>query len=171
MRFRPSGLLQSLALAAVSAGCRSVPADPPVAPPMVTDSAQYAVDSTHNLYRVTVPFRVVNTTRGMLSREHCNAPPQPKLEKKVRDSWVTAYVPIRLTCLSLPHFQIPSGAVFRGSLVVAAGKPGSRFFPKFEVESIPGVYRLRWYLHVGPVPSPQSTTIELFSNEFRLILR
>lgn len=143
----------------------------PEQPVLVTDASQYVVRTEGDLYRATISYEFKNSTGQMLSRTHCNVPPSPILEKYVEGKWVLAYALVELMCLTIPHFQLAPDSVFRGRLPMVAGKPGSQFGPQFAVESIPGVYRLRWSLRVGPDPeSPGAATIQPLSNEFRLVL-
>jgi hypothetical protein len=142
----------------------------PARPPLVTDSSQYVVSTEGDLYRATIGYEFKNSTGLTLTRTHCNVPPSPILEKNVGGQWILAYAPVELMCLTTPHFQLAPDSLFRGRLAIVAGKPGSQFGPQFGVESIPGIYRLRWSLRVGPDPeSPGAQTIQPISNEFRLV--
>ena len=103
----------------------------------------------------------------------------PELEKLVNDNWVVAYRPVYLACLSLPDFSLASGATYRNEVSFMAAPKGTNTFPQLEVDSINGVYRLRWVLREGPgIRSAADLTnrhdarlVEAISNQFRMTLR
>ena len=139
---------------------------------LTTDSTQYTVRFDGRMYRARIGYTYVNRSGNAVSTNHCHTPPPPALEKRVGDQWVRAYDPVLLACLTLPPFQIPAGTTYRGVLDFAAAPPGRTMAPTLEVESVPGVYRLRWILRSGGNPdAPASTPVEAISNEFRFVER
>jgi hypothetical protein len=139
---------------------------------LTTDSAQYTIRFVDGLYRATIGYVYTNRSGNAVSATHCHSAPPPLLEKKVGEGWVRAYNPVMLMCLTIPHFRIAAGATYRGALHVAAAPRGRNMAPALEVESIPGIYRLRWALRAGDDPEARDApVVETISNEFRLIER
>jgi hypothetical protein len=163
------------AAAILTAASRCRPATPPESQARVTlatDSSQYTVRLVDGMYRAAIGYVYNNRSGDAVSATHCRTPPPPVLEKKVGEQWVRAYSPIMLMCLSIPHFRIARGATYRGTLDFAAAPRGRNMAPTLEVESIPGIYRLRWALRAGEDPEARDApVVEAISNEFRLIER
>jgi hypothetical protein len=149
-------LLTVLAMTSI-AGCRTGAArgrQPTVT--LVTDSTRYTIRQANGFYVATIGF--------------VQTPGPPLLEKNVDGRWVRAYDPVVLACLTIPPFRIPAGASYRGTLHFDVAQRGRNAFPTLEVDSIPGIYRLRWALHEGPDPDADNTTLaEAISNEFRFV--
>lgn len=143
-----------------------------------TDSTEIGVHLGPN-YIANIGFVFVNTTAGPVSLSGCGGPPMPELEKLVNGNWMAAYHPVVLACLSIPDFYLPSGATYRNEVRFMAAARGTNTFPQLEVDSINGVYRLRWVLKEGMgIRSPadinnraDSRLVEAISNQFRMILR
>jgi hypothetical protein len=94
------------------------------------------------------------------------------LEKNVGGRWVTAYSPVYLACLSKPDFMIPSGEKFHGVLQFTAYEPGHNTAPELNVDSIDGIYRLRWDFREGTDATvPGTRNVESVSNEFQMVLK
>ena len=139
---------------------------------LTTDSLEYGVSQAGGLYQAAIGFTYTNRTDTVLSVNYCRVPGPPTLEKRVDGQWVRAYDAVRLLCLAIPPFRLPAGESYHADLRLAVGVPGANVFPQLDVDSIPGVYRLRWALHVGPNPDATDTTmVQAISNEFRLVLR
>ena len=137
------------------------------------DSAQYSVRVDGPLYKATIGFAFANTTGRPLSANQCHSPSPPRLEKQRPDStWVHAYSAVELMCLTLPPFRVPAGGTYRGTLNLAAGRPGTNVFPTFGPDSVTGIYRLRWELKAGVNPDDRGApVIAITSLPFKLILR
>jgi hypothetical protein len=101
----------------------------------------------------------------------------PQVEKLVNGNWVAAYYPIYPACRSFPDFSLASGATFRNQVYFMASPRGGKTMPDLRVDSINGVYRLRWTWREGTGPespvarAPASRPVEAVSNQFRMILR
>ena len=163
-----------IALLLLAAGChrgRHSVTGPGDSVTLRVDSTQFTVRSNGPLYEATIGFHFANHSGRTLSMNYCGSPPPPALEKqRVDGTWVHAYSGVILTCLILPPFRIPDGGSYDGVLKLAAGRPGTKFFPTFGPDSVPGIYRLRWELRAGPDPDNQSApTISTVSWPFRLI--
>jgi hypothetical protein len=161
-------LLAGIALGSMHAVVRSAHAQDAS---LRVDSAQYTVRLVGPMYSATIGFVYVNHTGGTVSENYCRAPTPPVLEKRLEDGrWVLAYSQILLTCKTLPPLRVAPGESYRGTLEMAAAKPGANIYPRFEADSVPGVYRLRWVLRSGPDPdNPSASTVEAVSPPFRLV--
>lgn len=159
-------------LLALVAGC-SPPSEPewPATPFLVTDAALYMLRAEGPSYRTTIEFEMENTTGVVLSSARCTTVPPPVLEKKVDGRWVLAYAPVVPACRHVINFQVAPDEVFRHAFDIQSGRPGTTLMPQFEVEPIPGTYRLRWGLRLGPDPeAPGAALVHLVSNEFVLVI-
>jgi len=134
------------------------------------DSTRFTLQTDGPLYVASIGFHAANHSGRALSMNYCNVPTPPLLEKQRADgSWMLAYDRVLLLCLTLPPFRIPDGGTYEGTLKFAAGRPGTTVFPKFEPDSIPGVYRLRWVLRAGVDPDNKAAPIvTIVSPSFRL---
>jgi hypothetical protein len=84
----------------------------------------------------------------------------------------TRLQPVVLLCETIPPFQILSGASYRRILHFAAAPRASRMGPVLYVDSLPGVYRLRWALRAGADPKLEGAAlVEAISNDFSLVER
>ena len=159
----------------VIGACVALPAPSAQQPPaatLVTDSTEYSVRFEGGFYRATIGYRYTNRSGHAVSANYCRTPPPPVLEKKVGAAWVRAYSPIMLMCLSHPPFRIAVGETYRGVLALDAAPRGRNAAPTFDVESVPGTYRLRWRLVAGSDPDAKDApAVEAVSNEFRLVER
>jgi hypothetical protein len=163
----------AFAFLACLGACQSLrPAKQPLVAFLRTDSAEIGVRHTGIAYGADIGFVYTNATSGPVSRVGCGGPTFPALEKKVNDKWVYAYYPIYLMCLTKPDFKLESGQSFRGVLQFGAFEPGHNTGPELRVDSIDGVYRLRWDFVEGIDASVKDARrVESTSNEFRMILR
>jgi hypothetical protein len=164
-----------IALGFVIGGCRRVPSveGQPRVGALRADSARFTVLLNGPVYEGEIGFRFTNSSGASLSMNYCKVPPPPTLEKQRADgSWVHAYSPIVLLCLTLPPFRIPNGGTYHGSLLIAAGRPGTNVFPVLEPDSIPGTYRLRWALRAGDDPNNRAAPlVDAVSPPFQLAVR
>jgi hypothetical protein len=154
-------------------GCHPTPANvPEVAVTLVTDSTEYHATFVGGLYRAAIGYVYTNHTSASVSASYCHTPTPPALEKSVGGQWVLAYSPVVLLCETIPPFQILGGASYRGTLHFAAAPPGRRMGPVLYVDSLPGVYRLRWALRAGADPKLEgAAVVEAISNQFSLAER
>ena len=137
-----------------------------------TDSAEVGVRFTGIAYAAKIGFLYVNTTDGAVSMAGCGGPPSPEVEKKVSGRWVVAYYPFYAMCRTIPDFSFDSGAKFHGEVDFFAFEPGHNTLPILKVDSIDGVYRLRWTFAKGRVADAKDARrVEAISNEFRMVLR
>jgi hypothetical protein len=123
-------------------------------------------------YFAKIGFVYVNDTGKPVSRAGCGGPGWPDLEKNVAGRWVQAYWPVYLACRIIPDFVLASGATYHGVLEFLAFEPGHNIMPLLLVDSIDGVYRLRWDFSEGEVAGAKGVRrVEAISNEFRMVLR
>lgn len=177
---RRSPVILVLIVAGSLATCRTLQrSQSPLHAELRTDSTQIGVHFGGELYIAKIGFVFVNTTDGPISLGGCGGPPMPQVEKLVNGSWVAAYHPAYLMCRTIPDFSLPKGATFRSQLEFMAAPRGAKMFPQLEVDSIDGVYRLRWTWNEGAgiqssreVVNPHDTRlVEAISNEFRMTRR
>jgi hypothetical protein len=147
-----------------------------------TDSAEIEVRHSGFAYIADIGFVYTNTTAQPVSKAGCGGPPFPDLEKKVDDHWVRAYSPIYAACLTKPDFMLRSGESYHGVLKFMAFEPGHNTMPTLDVDTIDGIYRLRWDFAKGTGMSVRDVVertdaytkdariVEGISNEFRMIL-
>lgn len=164
------GLIGALALAA-SAACgvhRSARTRAP-GTELRADSAGYAVRFDRNLFRTDIGYSFTNYTGGTVSLNHCNAPSPPLLEKEVSPGhWVQAYSAVELMCQTLPPFRLASGETYHGALHAYGAPRAGSSFVGWQVDTIPGTYRLQWSLHASANPDDRAGTITVVSPSFQL---
>lgn len=148
------------------------PSELPLTASLQTDSAEIGVHHSGFAYGAEIGFVYTNTTSGPVSKGGCGGPPFPDLQKKVNGTWVYAYNPIYLLCLTKPDFKLESGQSFRGVLRFGAFDPGHNTEPVLKVDSIDGIYRLQWTFAEGTdAAAKDARRVESTSNEFRMILK
>jgi hypothetical protein len=76
-----------------------------------------------------------------------------------------------LACLTKPDFMVPSGATIHNTFQFLAAEPGHNTEPTLLVDSIDGIYRLRWSMAEG-IDSERkgARTLTSTSNEFSMVL-
>jgi hypothetical protein len=165
-----SAKLRSTCLLAIGSlvclgACRTLsPSRPPLTALLRTDSAQIGVRHGGSEYRADIGLVFTNTTAGPVSTS-VSCPPFQRLEKKVQDHWVVAYYPNCLLSQTTPILTIESGQSYRDVLQFWA------FDRDLRVDSIEGVYRLRWdFVEGRHAPAQNARTVESRSNEFRMVL-
>lgn len=138
---------------------------------LLADSTRYTVRLVGEMYSVRIGFRFTNRTGGTVSANYCGVPTPPRLEKQMSDgTWRVAYSPIVLLCETMPPFRIPQLGVYQSVLDVRAGRREAKVAPTFDVDSVPGTYRLRWRLAAGPDPNESGVgVVEAISPPFRLV--
>ncbi|MDP9201887.1 MAG: hypothetical protein M3P26_08140 [Gemmatimonadota bacterium] len=129
-----------------------------------------------------IGFVYTNTTAQPVSKGGCGFPRFPDLEKKVNDHWVLAYSPFYAMCLTKPDFMLRSGETYHGVLKFMAFEPGHNTGPTLDVDTIDGIYRLRWdfvegtgwgirdFVERTDAFTKGARAVESISNEFRMIL-
>jgi L,D-peptidoglycan transpeptidase YkuD (ErfK/YbiS/YcfS/YnhG family) len=121
-------------------------------------------------YWATIPFVYVNTTAAPVSKVSCGIP-SPFVEKKVNGRWVHADDEGLIQCRSSPDFSIGSGRNYSSVVRWIAHERGHNTGPELRVDSIGGIYRLRWDFVEGTVAdAPGARKVETVSNEFRMTL-
>jgi hypothetical protein len=158
-------------LGALASGCRGS-RDVDAGRPKVVlsaDSAEYTIGLRGPLHTAYIDFQFTNRTGSTVSANSCGAPIPPEVQKRRADgSWVFAYNPLVLTCRTQPAFSVPDGGSYHGTLTVVAGRD-SNISPTLLDDSVPGSYRLKWRLRVGPNPDDETAPIfEPVSSPFRL---
>ena len=149
-----------------------IPSDRPLSALLRTDSSEIGVRFNGNAYHAKIGFVYVNNTTSPVSKAGCGGPGWPDLQKKVDGRWVPAYAQFELSCLTKPDFALASGATYHSFLNFLAFEPGHHEEPVLLVNSIDGVYRLRWNFRKGRDATAKSARrVETTSNEFRMVLR
>ena len=153
-------------------GCETLaPSTRPLTASLRTDSTEIGAHRSGFYYLANIGFVYTNTTAKPVSIAGCGVR-FPELEKHVGGKWVAAYYPVYLLCLTKPDFMIESGATFRGVLQFMASEPGHNTMPELNVDSIDGIYRLRWDFREGTdATAPGSRSVESVSNEFQMVLK
>ena len=116
---------------------------------------------------MTIPMTFRNITEETVYFVGCLRPPMPILQKRVGDTWITAWGGVELLCLS-PPWPIAPGDTFQDTLRLSGYWPGQQASPEFETD-VPGRYRLVRAVHQAP--DPQASLIPeaaRLSNEFEL---
>ena len=173
MRVSPalSSLIPGLALCA----CSLVTSEPtpPVADVLVTDSTEFGARLVGNAYAANIRYTFTNPARVTVSRNYCQAPPPPDLQKNINGSWVSVFPLVSPLCLSIPPFRIEPGASYRGFRPLRLdGVANVGMDPRIGIDSVNGTYRLRWSWVIGPDPdAPGAARLEALSNEFRIVVR
>lgn len=145
--------------------------DQPPSALLRADSAEVGVQYSGFAYSAKIGYTYTNTTSRPVSRAGCGGPPPPDLEKNVAGHWVRAYSPVSLLCLTKPDFMVPSGVTIHDTLQFWAAEPGRNTEPSLLVDSIDGVYRLRWDMVEGTDATRQGARIVTStSNEFFRVL-
>lgn len=135
-----NGLLA--AMAAGLAGCASaLAADGSPVAVLRTHQAEYVVTRTSDAYSAEIGFTYVNRGDRPLYIPKCRVPRKPILEKLEGDRWIYAVGYFMQDCLG-PSFRIDPRETWTDTLRIYAGTPDSRVIPKFNVEEVPGTYRL-----------------------------
>lgn len=170
-RFGSATLLAIGSLACFGA-CQTLrPSKPPLTASLRTDSAQIGVRHGGFQYHANIGFVYTNTTAKPVSTViYC--PPFQTLEKKVHDHWVAAMgYKNCLVSLTMPSLTLESGQSYRDVLQFWASDRGHGGWPELRVDSIEGIYRLRWdFLEGTDASAKDARKVESTSNEFRMVL-
>lgn len=154
------------------AACQTLrPSKPPLTASLRTDSAQIGVRHGGYTYRADIGLVFTNTTPNPVSTSNW-CPPFQTLEKKVDDHWVRA-TGYKNCLVSLPTYglTIESGQSYRDVLQFWASDRGHSGWPELRVDSIEGIYRLRWdFVEGTDAYAKDARKVESTSNEFRMVL-
>src|ERR1700737_3637912 len=125
----------------------------PLTAPIRTDSVQIGVRHGGYTYKAEIGLVFTNTTPNPVSTAVW-CPPFQRLEKKVQDHWVraTAYNNCLLSA-GMPGLTIESGQSYRDVFQLLASDHGHAGWPELRVDSIDGIFRLRWDFVEGTNPS------------------
>src|ERR1700682_1463238 len=120
------------------------PSRRPLIASLRTDSAQIGVRHGGFTYKAEIGLVFTNTTANLVSTAIW-CPPFQTLEKKVHDHWVraTGYNNCLLS-QPMPRLTIESGQSYRDVFQLLASDRGHAGWPELQVDSIQGIYRLRW---------------------------
>ena len=124
-------------------------------PSIATDAERYTLERTSTGWSGRIGYRFTNSTDRTVSLLNCRGGYALELQKRQGDTWVTAWSPVLLQCLS-PPLRIQPGGSLPGILEIQAGRTGSNYYPQFSSDDIDGIYRLvivsaYWnYDHNGP---------------------
>ena len=144
---------------------------PPLTASLRTDSGQIGVRHGGFTYRADIGLVFTNTTANPVSTAIW-CPPFQTLEKKVHDRWVaaTGYKNCLLSS-TMPGLTLESSQSYRDVLQFWASDRGHSGWPELQVDSIEGIYRLRWDFVEGTDASAKDARkVESTSNEFRVVL-
>lgn len=137
---------------------RRVPAEQPKAdaPPLQTERSVYSAGVGTRSAGVTIRFRFTNRTGQTVYAAGCRGVDPPVLEKQLDGRWVSVHAPFVDLCEPTVR-PIRPDEVYRSSLRVRPGQPGSRVAPTVPPLGIPGTYRLVWNVYgrwrAGHAPS------------------
>jgi hypothetical protein len=139
-----------------------------------TERTEYAVSRSGASLVTTIGLTLTNGTEGPAYLATCHGVHPPVLQKRVGDRWVTAYAAVVPLCLGPPEVVEP-GETFPYTFRVSGAPRGSNSYPQFEVDEVPGTYRLAWAVYRTWEPDggrpglgelfPRESTV---SNEFTL---
>lgn len=179
-RFSKLPLLFVFLLSACSYGVIDPPAgDTPLnrdsAAAFQTESLSYTLVPTAQGLEGEIAFIFTNPTAEPVYIVNCRGMTALRLEKQSGDTWITAWSPVILQCLS-PPIVVQPGQQYSGVVHVSSGYPSTNLHPQFSVDPIPGVYRIVWddvlrtyddgtYPFGEPIPHEQRV-----SNRFRLLV-
>jgi len=171
-RFRRSLTLATFALGA--AGCSHPAVGPTGGDALRTDRTEYVADRSGGGVALEIALTFTNPTGGPVNIPSCHEPYAPLLEKLVGDAWVTAYAPPQLLCLGVP-VVVPAGGTLPYRFRIEGFPRGSNSFPQFEVQDVPGTYRLVWHIFEGDGsgyatggPAAELPLEQRVSNTFRI---
>jgi hypothetical protein len=108
-----------------------------------TDALEYTLLRNDAGYHMQIGVEYTNTTGATSYFVNCNGATALVLEKWVADEWVAVWWPILPECLS-PPIEVRPGGRWPTVVHVFAGFPGTDYYPQFDTQDLPGVYRLRW---------------------------
>jgi len=132
-------------LLSVSCASSTAPQFPvgPENPPIVTDRSAYMLTPENNGLSVTIPYVFTNQTSGPVYVVNCRGGFAKALQRWNGVAWADAWTPGLLDCLSDP-IVINVGESYTTELHVWGARPGSDWFPQFDVADPSGWYRLVW---------------------------
>ncbi len=168
-----SGSVTLLAIGSLAylGACQTLrPSRPPLTASLRTDSSQIGVRHGGFTYRADIGLVFTNTTPNPVSTSNW-CPPFQTLEKKVHDHWVAATTYKNcLTSQAMPTLTIESGRSYRDVLQFWASDRGHSGWPELMVDSMEGIFRVRWDFVEGTDASAKDARkVESTSNEFRMV--
>jgi hypothetical protein len=139
-----------------------------------TDATSYTVTAEPTMHTATIGVTYTNPLPRAVAVPACHRHYMPVLQKLVAGEWVTAFQWVELMCIT-PPLVIARGETYAFAFPIQAYPRGSNSHPQFQVESIPGTYRLIWFVAVHDPradaglgePLPFELTV---SNTFELTL-
>ena len=139
------------ALLTLAVDCKSGDLVSPTDGMLRTDRSEYILTRESNTIRVDIGVTFDNRTGKAVYIPACHGAHPPILEKFEGGRWIVAYAPAVLLCLG-PPVVVPAGETYEYEYRVVAGAPGTNIEPKFDVDAIPGTYRLVWGLFEEKLP-------------------
>lgn len=161
-------LILVVAAAAIAVGCSDPVAAPSggTAPLFQTDSSSYLLRATTGGWQTQIGVTFTNRSGDAALISNCQGSTPIELDKLIGSEWVEVWSPAILACSS-PPITIAPNASYRTTVFVFGGYPGTNFSPKFSIDDLDGVYRLKWDAIVsGPNSLPEEWRV---SNQFRLV--
>ncbi len=170
----------ALAVAGAPAACaraaaRELPASAlPTARPIETDRREYEPRLTESFVEFDIALRYTNRTGTPVYIPTCHGTVPPAMERLGDGGWARFYAPIWPACRGIP-VVVAAGSTYTYVYRVRAGRPGTRFYPAFDLTQLPGTFRLAWRLYEARTTAgPRVERGELLpleervSNEFRI---
>src|SRR5687768_8734002 len=153
-------------------GCRTLQRnEPSQRASLATDSTAITAYHRGNGYTANIGFTLTNSMGRPMSRAGCGGPGWPDLEKRVDGRWVSAYDQVHITCRTIPDFSLEPGSQITAVLKFLAYEPGHNIYPMLLVDSIDGLYRLRWSFVEGrEADAKGARRLDVVSNEFQMLL-
>jgi hypothetical protein len=108
---------------------------------ILSEQDAYVLQPTGDGWESTLRFSYRNESDATISLLNCRGGFALQLEKWQDDSWVPAWSPVVLGCLSAP-IEIPPGETHEFDVGVFGGYPDGNVHPRFEVDQLDGYYRL-----------------------------
>ena len=165
----PSGIVLAACLLLVTTGCahRTGTAAPRLGPTVVTDSLSYGLRDSANVFRVNIGTTIANRGKNVIYFDTgCG---NGRLDKRISEDWREAYA---VAC--------PLGSDQSSLVALAPGESHHHTYrvwanrsdgnPHFEVDTVPGAYRLVYRIYSG-VNGERSQLLpedERTSNQFTL---
>jgi hypothetical protein len=153
LRLRRQLLLMAAASLVLAGACSGDPATPDGADflrapsrdaaPFQTDALEYALLRNDIGYHMQIGVEYTNLTGVTSYFVNCNGATALALEKWIDDAWVAVWWPVLPECLSAP-IEVRPGERWTTEVHVFGGLPGTDYYPQFDTQDLPGVYRLRW---------------------------
>lgn len=115
----------------------------PLSPAFATDAPEYTLRATTIGYEGEIPYLFTNPTAASVFIVNCSGGTSLRLEQRQGDTWVVAWAPVVLACLS-PPIVVAGNSQYRGTVRISDCSFRTNCGPKFLTATIPGQYRLVW---------------------------